>query len=110
MTDELIDPTVFDELADAMGEDFAEELLTAFLTDAQDMFKELRQSLATEDTVSYKRAAHSIKSNAQTFGATKLTNEARAMELSETMAADAVSSLSTTFDATAHALKGLLDD
>lgn len=63
-----------------------------------------------QNSDSYKRAVHSTKSNAQTFGTTTLTSETCAMELSATMAADDVSVLSNTFDATVRSLSGLLDE
>ncbi len=38
MTKELIAPSVFQDLQDAMGKDFAAELLETFLSDADNMF------------------------------------------------------------------------
>jgi HPt (histidine-containing phosphotransfer) domain-containing protein len=110
MTNDLIDASVFEDLADAMGDDFAQELLLTFLGDAENMFGALNTALAETDSDSYRRAAHSIKSNAQTFGALALADQARTMELSETMSAEAVSGLSATYAATAAALRGLLND
>ncbi|MGI9366980.1 MAG: Hpt domain-containing protein, partial [Rhizobiaceae bacterium] len=67
-------------------------------------------TLTQEDEDGYRRAAHSIKSNAQTFGATALAAQARDIELSGTFDTAAVAKLQATLDATALALEGLLHD
>ena len=110
MTDDLIDSSVFEELADSVGADFASELLETFLSDAGTMFESLNETLAEQDEDGYRRAAHSIKSNAQTFGATTLAAQARGIELSSTFDPESVATLRRTFDATAIAFEGLLDD
>lgn len=110
MTRDLIDMAVFEELSDTMGPDFAAELVAAFLSDAGNMFADLNRAIAEQDADGYRRAAHSIKSNAQTFGATPLAEQARAMELSGTIDGDAVGALRAIFDDTAMVLKGLPDD
>ena len=109
MTEEFVDTSVFEELADAMGADFAEELVVTFLGDAENMFGDLARSVTDQDEDGYRRAAHSIKSNAQTFGAVPLAEQARDMELSGAIDRAAVDALRATFDATATALKGLLN-
>ncbi len=107
---DLIDPSVFEELQDAMGEDFAAELLDTFLTDAANMFAELSQAVLTKDADVYRRASHSLKSNAQTFGATALEAKAREMELSDVIDADAAVTLQTLFNKTAVQLENLLNE
>lgn len=109
MTQDLIDPSVFEELQEAMGPDFAAELLDTFLGDAANMFADLDQAAAEGDPDGYRRAAHSIKSNAQTFGAQVLGDQAREMELSGEIDPAAVTALRATFDTTARALEGLKD-
>ncbi len=112
MTQELIDRAVFVELSEAMGADFAGELVETFLSDAPNMFAELKQAVADKDADAYRRAAHSIKSNAQVFGAKALGDQARDMELAE-MTADSTASiaaLSATYDQTAAAIRDLLDE
>ncbi|WP_299142226.1 Hpt domain-containing protein [uncultured Tateyamaria sp.] len=108
--DDLIDPSVFEELQDAMGDDFAAELLETFLDDAVNMFAELTQAVQAGDADSYRRASHSLKSNAQTFGATDLAEKAREMELSSGIDADAADALSALFQQTKTRLEGLLDE
>lgn len=80
MTSTAIDPTVFTELQQSAGEDFVVELVDTFLEEAPQMFAELRSALAQADAERFRRAAHSLKSNAQTFGATALGAMARALE------------------------------
>ncbi len=109
MTQDLIDPTVFEELQEAMGPEFAIELLDTFLSDAVNMFADLEKASADQDADGYRRAAHSIKSNAQTFGAAQLGHQARDMELSGTIDATAILALQKTFDETAQALGALKD-
>jgi HPt (histidine-containing phosphotransfer) domain-containing protein len=110
MTNDLIDPSVYADLSEAMGADFAAELITTFLDDAPNIFAELNAAVSSQDSDAYRRAAHSIKSNAQVFGATLLADEARGMELAGLSgSADAVPDLEATYDRTADALKGLLD-
>ena len=110
MTKDLIDPSVFEDLQDAMGAEFAAELLAAFLDDAVNMFTELDSAVQTGDADTYRRVSHSLKSNAQTFGALALTDQARAMELSDTIDHAAATALRITYEATAQALEGLADD
>ena len=76
-----IDRTVFDELKDTAGADFVAELVDAFLDEAPQMLAELRAALAAGSADRFRRTAHSLKSNAQTFGATALAALARELEL-----------------------------
>ena len=107
MTGDLIDKSVIEELSDTMGSEFTAELVAAFLSDAGNMFADLNRSIADQDADGYRRAAHSMKSNAQTFGATPLAEQARAMELSGAIDSAAVGVLRTIFDETSTVLKGL---
>jgi HPt (histidine-containing phosphotransfer) domain-containing protein len=81
MTDATIALAAFEELQATAGEDFAKELVGTFLEEAPVMLSELRTALAAGDAEGFRRAAHSLKSNSQTFGATALGAMARALEL-----------------------------
>lgn len=81
MTEPTIDATTFAELQDAAGSDFVSELVGTFLEEAPNMLAELRRAHAGPDADAFRRAAHSLKSNAHTFGATRLASLARALEL-----------------------------
>lgn len=77
----IIDPAAFEELKQISGADFINELIDAFLDDAPKMIGEMETALATRDTESFRRNAHSLKSNASTFGATELAGLAKELEM-----------------------------
>ena len=81
MTQAAIDATTFEELKTTAGAEFVGELVDTFLAEAPMMLEELRASLAAGDAELFRRTAHSLKSNASTFGATALTGLARDLEL-----------------------------
>jgi len=76
----VIDPTTFDELKQISGAEFINELIDTFLDDAPRLFDELKSGLAEGNADSFRRAAHSLKSNAATFGANQLAELAKALE------------------------------
>jgi len=76
-----IDKATFDELKQMSGADFINELIDAFLEDAPNMISHMRTALVSEDVESFRRNAHSLKSNANTFGATELGVLARELEM-----------------------------
>ena len=77
----VIDSVVFESLKQMVGADFIGELVATFLEDAPRMLEELRTSLAANDVETFRRAAHSMKTNAATFGATELAELAKALEM-----------------------------
>ena len=77
----VIDPTTFADLQETAGAEFVAELVGTFLEEAPGMLAELRDARAAADGGRFKRAAHSMKSNCQTFGALGLGAMARALEL-----------------------------
>lgn len=81
MSEELIDRAVFAELQATTGPEFAAELVSTFLEEAPGMIAELRKARADGDSERFQRAAHSFKTNANTFGAVSLAAQARAFEL-----------------------------
>ena len=81
MPESIIDPAIFAELQDSAGADFAMELVDTFLDEAPGMLAALHDAAAQGDADSFRRAAHSLKSNSQTFGATQLGVLARDLEL-----------------------------
>lgn len=108
MTGPVIDRAAYAELQETMGVDFAAELLETFLAEAPGMLADLRQAAAGNDAEGFRRAAHSIKSNAGLFGATALADMARGMELGgmQAVAPDAIEAAYARASAT---LRGLLD-
>jgi HPt (histidine-containing phosphotransfer) domain-containing protein len=81
MTTNAIDHDTFVALRDTTGAEFVRELVDTFLQEAPGMLGDLRESLATDDADRFRRAAHSLKSNANTFGALGLGAMAKALEL-----------------------------
>ncbi len=81
MTPDAIDLAVFRELQDTAGADFVVELVDTFFNEAPAMLAELRSARLAADAECFRRAAHSLKSNSMTFGATTLGRLARALEI-----------------------------
>ena len=77
----MIDHATFHELQAQAGAEFVAGLVASFEDDATRMLAELRQAAGAGAADSFRRAAHSLKSNARTFGATRLAEMARALEL-----------------------------
>jgi HPt (histidine-containing phosphotransfer) domain-containing protein len=100
MADALIDRAAFAELQQTAGAEFVTELVETFLIEAPLMLAELRDALADGNSDRFRRAAHSLKSNSNTFGATALGAMARDLELT---AADRVAA------GDAHVLDALAD-
>lgn len=81
MNSPQIDLQTFTELQANAGADFVVELVDTFADDAPQMLAELRASHAAGAADRFRRAAHSIKSNSSTFGASRLAEMARSLEL-----------------------------
>jgi HPt (histidine-containing phosphotransfer) domain-containing protein len=81
MMHDVIDLAVFRQLQDTAGADFVVELVDTFVEEAPAMLAELRDARTAADAERFRRAAHSLKSNGMTFGATTLGRLARELEL-----------------------------
>ena len=103
-----IDVAVFAELQDSAGADFVAELVGTFFEEAPQMIEQLRAALAAGSADAFRRAAHSLKSNALTFGATALGAAARELELGG-LPADAagIDALQVLYEQAAAALQEL---
>jgi len=77
----VIDRTTFNELKQMSGEDFINELIDTFLEDTPKMIAEIKSALAANNVDTFRRAAHSMKSNAATFGASQLAMLAKELEM-----------------------------
>lgn len=75
-----IDLNIFNSLKESTGADFIGELIDTFLDDAPDLLNQMQTALADNDVDSFRRAAHSLKSNAATFGAMDLSALAKELE------------------------------
>ena len=81
MDDSAIDKTVYVQLEETAGAEFAAELVDTFVEEAPRMFAELRSARAASDAERFRRTAHSLKSNGNTFGAVRFAALARELEL-----------------------------
>jgi HPt (histidine-containing phosphotransfer) domain-containing protein len=63
-----------------MGTAFLDELLSTFVEDSHDLVSTMRRALGEKDVDSFRRAAHSLKSNAASFGAMTLSILAKDLE------------------------------
>jgi HPt (histidine-containing phosphotransfer) domain-containing protein len=75
-----IDLNTFNTLKESTGADFISELIDVFLEDTPNQIAQMRSALANTDADSFRRAAHSIKSNTATFGAMELSALAKELE------------------------------
>ncbi len=75
-----IDGAAVDRVIATMGATFAAELIDTFLEDGRALAVALAEALARGDVDAFRRAAHSLKSNAETLGATRLGALARELE------------------------------
>ena len=106
-----IDRAAFAELQATAGADFVRELVDTFLEEAPPMLAELGEAHAAGSAEAFRRAAHSLKSNASTFGASTLAAMARDLELQGIAAATpaALSALAQHYDQVSADLKALRD-
>ena len=81
MSEPTIDLATYDELKDTAGADFVAELVDTFLVEAPRLIDELRQAYDKRNADVFRRSAHSLKSNGNTFGARTLAALARDLEL-----------------------------
>ena len=111
MATPAIDPATFAELQATAGAEFTRELIDTFLEEAPPMLAELGEAFAEGRAEPFRRAAHSLKSNASTFGAATLAAAARDLELQGLAAATpaGLAALKAQYDAAAVELKALRD-
>lgn len=77
----VIDQAAFDELKQMAGGDYINELIDAFLEEAPSMISQMEAALSSRDADVFRRNAHSLKSNANTFGAMELGSLAKELEM-----------------------------
>lgn len=77
----VIDLNIYNSLKESTGADFISELADAFIEDAYTQMAAMQTALPANDAETFRRAAHSLKSNAATFGATDLASLAGELEM-----------------------------
>lgn len=112
MSESVIEQEVYAELQSTAGAEFVVELVDTFLDEAPGMLAGLRGARAQGDAERFRRAAHSLKSNSNTFGALRLAGLARELELAGLNAdpahdLDALAVLDEEYTRAAAALKEL---
>jgi signal transduction histidine kinase/DNA-binding response OmpR family regulator len=77
-----VDASVLTRLAESMGGDdaFVTELIEQFVTDSPSLVAAARKGLEAGDADEVRRAAHTLKSNAATFGANELADRSSRLE------------------------------
>lgn len=78
---DIIDQATFEALIEAVGEDFIDELLKAYYEETPELLAMLQDGLANLDYDSFQRAAHSIKSTSNSFGAYQFAELAKELEM-----------------------------
>jgi HPt (histidine-containing phosphotransfer) domain-containing protein len=73
----FLDPAALEGLRELGGDEFVTDLVDTFLADAPPLLAALRGS----DTDEVRRAAHTLKSNGATFGATRFADLCRELEM-----------------------------
>lgn len=81
MSSPAIDPAVFETLKASVGEDFIGELIETYLDDAPKLIADIHRALQENDPEPMRRAAHSLKSNSGNFGATRVVELAKTLEM-----------------------------
>jgi len=76
----VINRAIYAALEESVGGEFITVMVDAFLEETTQLLDALKQSLSTGDADAFRRAAHSMKSNAATFGALQLSEQARELE------------------------------
>ena len=111
MDEPVVERAVYTALQERVGADFAAELVDTFLEEAAGMLAELRSAYGERHAVRFRRAAHSLKSNGETFGAKRLAARARELEVNGVDAADAsaLAVLEAEYQSAAAALNDLRD-
>jgi histidine phosphotransfer protein HptB len=96
-----LDPSSLRTLSELVGgdRDVLAELVDAFLDEAPKRLAELRLAAGRGDAALARRAAHTLKSNALTFGAGRLGSLSRGLEIAAATGAEALA-----------ADRGLIDD
>lgn len=108
----VIDLTTFETVKESMGPDFIVELVDTYAEETPKILEELKVALNAQNFEGFRRAAHSIKSTSNSFGALKLGEIARELEYmgrdqNLTGAQDKVKTLEVTCNEVIQELQGL---
>ena len=79
---DVLDAAALDNLREMTGDDpaFFAELIDTYVADTGHLLASMRQAVLAGEAPALRRAAHSLKSNSATLGATELAALCRALE------------------------------
>lgn len=80
MSDNPIDQNTLDDLTKMVGEDFIGELVETYFEDSHQLLTVLHRALAERDAALFRRAAHTLKSNSASLGASRVAAIAKDLE------------------------------
>jgi PAS domain S-box-containing protein len=75
-----VERAALESLRELGGDDFLAEVIDTFLADVPTLLATLQRALEEEDAAEVRRAAHTLKSNGDTLGATEFAELCRALE------------------------------
>ena len=104
----VINRAIYDALEESVGGEFITVMVDAFLEETSQLMDTLKKSLSSGDADTFRRAAHSMKSNAATFGAMQLSELAR--ELEAMARAEKMSEIGSQIDALQEALQSVFNE
>ena len=81
MGNTAIEIDTFQQLNTDLGEEFISELVETYCTETPELIESLQKSLKDQDSETFRRAAHSIKSSSASLGAMRLSEHARQLEM-----------------------------
>jgi HPt (histidine-containing phosphotransfer) domain-containing protein len=81
MSESLIDLDAWEVMKSMTDAAFLAELIDVFCIDTPELIEQMRAGLSGGDIELVRRAAHSLKSNSASFGAIRLTEAARELEM-----------------------------
>ena len=80
MSEAIINQATFNGLTELVGADFIGELVETFFEEAPELLATMGQALEDDNATAFRRAAHSLKSNGESFGAEMMASLARELE------------------------------
>jgi len=81
MTEAKIDLGTFEALKTMAGADFLPVLIDTYFSDSASLLTEMSTALQAGDSQRFSRAAHALKGNSATLGASTLATQARELEM-----------------------------
>ncbi len=81
MTDPIVDPEAWETMKAITDPAFMIELIDVYLSDSPDLIDQMQRGFAASDIDVVRRAAHSLKSNSASFGANRLADACRDLEM-----------------------------